>query len=119
MRIRDVQADHYVIPLPTVLSDSTHGTIRGFELVTVRLRDAGGATGVGYTYTVGAGGAAVHALIARDLSPLLIGRDADLIESHWQTMWWGLHYGGRGGAQALAMSAVDVALWDLRARRQG
>jgi L-alanine-DL-glutamate epimerase-like enolase superfamily enzyme len=31
---------------------------------------------------------------------LLVGRDADLIESHWQTMWWGLHYGGRGGAQA-------------------
>ncbi|HVG76601.1 MAG TPA: mandelate racemase/muconate lactonizing enzyme family protein, partial [Patescibacteria group bacterium] len=30
-----------------------------------------------------------------------------------------LHYGGRGGAQALAMSAVDIALWDLRARRQG
>ena len=33
-------------------------------------------------------------------------------------MWWALHYGGRGGAQALAMSAVDIALWDLRARRQ-
>jgi L-alanine-DL-glutamate epimerase-like enolase superfamily enzyme len=56
MRIRELQADHYVIPLPTALSDSTHGTIRGFELVTVRLRDADGAMGVGYTYTVGAGG---------------------------------------------------------------
>ena len=33
-------------------------------------------------------------------------------------MWWALHYGGRGGAQALAISAVDIALWDLRARRQ-
>jgi L-alanine-DL-glutamate epimerase-like enolase superfamily enzyme len=118
MRIRDVQADHYVIPLPTVLSDSTHGTIRGFELVTVRLHDAEGATGVGYTYTVGAGGAAVHALIARDLSPILIGRDADRIEATWQAMWWALHYGGRGGAAALAISAVDIALWDLRARRQ-
>jgi L-alanine-DL-glutamate epimerase-like enolase superfamily enzyme len=118
MRIRDVQADHYVIPLPTVLSDSTHGTIRGFELVTVRLHDAEGATGVGYTYTVGAGGAAVHALIARDLSPILIGRDADRIEATWQAMGWALHYGGRGGAAALAISAVDIALWDLRARRQ-
>jgi L-alanine-DL-glutamate epimerase-like enolase superfamily enzyme len=118
MRIRDVQADHYVIPLPTALSDSTHGTIRGFELVTVRLHDAEGAMGVGYTYTVGAGGAAVHALIARDLVPLLIGRDADRIEATWQAMWWALHYGGRGGAAALAISAVDIALWDLRARRQ-
>ena len=58
--IRDVQADHYLIPLPMALSDSTHGTIRHFELVTVRLRDVEGAEGVGYTYTVGRGGAAIH-----------------------------------------------------------
>src|SRR2546428_5631810 len=118
MRIQHVQTDHYLIPLPTVLPDRTHGTIRGFELVTVRLHDADGAVGVGYTYTVGTGGAAVHALVARDLAPLLAGREAERIEEIWQAMWWALHYGGRGGAQALAISAVDIALWDLRARRQ-
>lgn len=117
--LREVRADHYRIPLPTALSDSTHGTILGFELVTVRVRDADGAEGVGYTYTVGTGGAAVHALVARDLEPVLTGSDADRIESLWQTMWWALHYGGRGGAQSLAVSAVDIALWDLRARRHG
>src|SRR5262249_59082600 len=105
MRIREVQTDHCVIPLPTVLSDSTHGTIRGFELVTVRLHDADGATGVGYTYTVGAGGAAVHVLIARDLGPLLIGRDAECVEAIWRAMWWALHYGGRRGAAAPAAPA--------------
>ena len=119
MTIREIQADHYRIPLPVALSDSTHGTIRHFDLVTVRVRDGAGGEGVGYTYTVGAGGAAVLALVARDLAPLLGGRDPDRIEELWQTMWWTLHYGGRGGAQALAMSAVDIALWDLRARRQG
>jgi L-alanine-DL-glutamate epimerase-like enolase superfamily enzyme len=119
MTIREIQDDHYRIPLPVALSDSTHGIIEGFELVTVRLRDRDGAEGVGYTYTVGAGGAAVHALIARDLAPRLAGREAEDIEALWQTMWWALHYGGRGGAQALAISAVDIALWDLRARRQG
>jgi L-alanine-DL-glutamate epimerase-like enolase superfamily enzyme len=119
MLIRDVRTDHYRIPLPTVLSDSTHGSIAAFELVTVRLRDVEGAEGVGYTYTVGTGGAAIHALVARDLAPLLVGREAERIESLWQAMWWALHYGGRGGAQALAISAVDIALWDLRARRQG
>ena len=119
MLIREVRADHYCIPLPVALSDSTHGTIRSFELVTTRVRDDEGAEGTGYTYTVGAGGAAVHALLARDLAPLLVGRDADRIESLWQAMWWALHYGGRGGAQSLAISAVDIALWDLRARRHG
>ena len=119
MKIRDVATDHYRVPLPVALSDSTHGTIEGFELVTVRLRDADGAEGVGYTYTVGTGGAAVHALLARDLTPRLLGGEAEDIEALWQGMWWALHYGGRGGAQALAISAADIALWDLRARRQG
>jgi L-alanine-DL-glutamate epimerase-like enolase superfamily enzyme len=117
--IRHVEAGHYRIPLPVALSDSTHGSIRAFEVVTARVRDDDGAEGVGYTYTVGTGGAAVHALIARDLAPLLAGRDPGPIEALWQTMWWALHYGGRGGAQALAVSAVDIALWDLRARRHG
>src|SRR5205814_4458864 len=118
MQIHHLQADHYLIPLPTILSDSTHGAITGFELVTVRLHDRDGAVGVGYTYTVGTGGAAVHALLERDLAPVLAGREAERIEDLWQTMWWALHYGGRGGAQALAISAVDIALWDLRTRRQ-
>src|SRR5262245_63704515 len=65
--IANVQADHYLIKLPVVLSDSTHGQITHFELVTVRLRDAEGHEGAGYTYTVGANGAAVHATIQRDL----------------------------------------------------
>jgi len=83
------------------------------------VRDAGGGEGVGYTYTVGTGGGAVHSLIARDIAPLLSGRDADRIEELGQAMWWALHYGGRGGLVALAISAVDIALWDLRARRHG
>jgi L-alanine-DL-glutamate epimerase-like enolase superfamily enzyme len=118
MPIEAIQTDHYLIPLPVALSDSTHGTIRGFELVTVRVRDHEGVEGVGYTYTVGAGGAAIRALVERDVTPHLIGRDAERIEELWQAMWWALHYGGRGGAAVLAISAVDIALWDLRARRQ-
>jgi L-alanine-DL-glutamate epimerase-like enolase superfamily enzyme len=119
MLIESLHADHYRIPLPVVLSDSTHGRIPAFELVTVRVRNADGAEGVGYTYTVGTGGAAIAALLARDLAPMLVGREAERIEEIWQAMWWALHYGGRGGAQMLAISAVDIALWDLRARRQG
>src|SRR5438128_4521996 len=118
MQIKDIRADHYRIPLPVVLSDSTHGSIPAFELITVRVRDADGAEGVGYTYTVGTGGAAVLALLGRDLAPRLVGREAERIAEIWQAMWWALHYGGRGGAQMLAMSAIDIALWDLRARRQ-
>src|SRR3954468_8169313 len=99
----NIHAEQYRIQLPVVLSDSTHGRIPAFELVTVRVRDAGGAEGVGYTYTVGTGGAAIHALLTRDLSPVIVGHDAERIEEVWQAMWWALHYGGRGGAQVLAI----------------
>ncbi len=117
--LASLESGLYRIQLPVALSDSTHGTITHFELVTVRLRDSDGAEGVGYTYTVGTGGAAVRTLIDEGLRPVLIGRDAEQTEALWQTMWWRLHYGGRGGSVSLAVAACDIALWDLKARRYG
>ncbi len=49
MTIAKVQADHYRIPLPVTLSDSTHGEITHFELIALRIRDSEGAEGLGYT----------------------------------------------------------------------
>ena len=118
-RIAALDAGLYRIPLPTVLTDSTHGEMTAFQLITVRLLDGDGAEGVGYTFTVGMGGAAVHALVERDLKPILLGRDPSRIEALWRDMWWHLHYGGRGGQTSLAISAVDMALWDLSAKRAG
>jgi len=117
MAITSLDTALYRIELPVPLSDSTHGTMTHFELVTVRLRDSDGAEGVGYTYTTGAGGAAVHALIDQGLRPVLMGADPDRIEALWTKMWWRLHYGGRGGSVSLAVSAADIALYDLKARR--
>ena len=119
MRIATVDTALFRIELPVPLSDSTHGTMTHFELVTVRLRDSDGAEGVGYTYTTGAGGAAVHALIDQGLRSVLTGADPDQIEALWTRMWWKLHYGGRGGSVSLAVSACDIALFDLKAKRLG
>ncbi|HKI99636.1 MAG TPA: mandelate racemase/muconate lactonizing enzyme family protein [bacterium] len=116
--ITSVQCDCYRIPLPVTLSDSTHGDITHFQLITVRLRDREGAEGLGYTYTVGAGGVAIRELIRRDLAPLLLGAEPERSEALWERMWWHLHYVGRGGLAIHAISAADIALWDLKARRQ-
>ena len=119
MKIISIQTDHYHIPLPTVLTDSTHGEIPYFELVTAKVRCDTGDEGLGYTYTIGKGGAAIHALLERDVVPGLLGADARCIEELWEQMWWRLHYVGRGGIAVWAISAVDIALWDLKARRAG
>ncbi len=116
-KIATVTSQLFQIPLETVLSDSTHGEIPHFELVTVTVRDTDGAEGVGYTYAVNSGAAAFHALIEGYLAPLLVGQDPARIEHLWQQMWWKVHYSGRGGHATSAISAVDIALWDLKARR--
>ena len=115
--IASLRSDFYRIPLPVVLTDSTHGEMTYFELITVRIVDGDGAEGVGYTYTVGAGGGGIHDMIRRDLTPVLLGQPTGNTEALWQKMWWTLHYGGRGGQSASAISAVDIALWDLKAKR--
>jgi L-alanine-DL-glutamate epimerase-like enolase superfamily enzyme len=118
-KLTSVESGFFRIPLPEVLTDSMHGEMRAFELNTVRLRDADGAEGVGYTFTVGRNGAAVDAILSREMPEIFGGEEADHIERLWLKGWWALHYGGRGGPTVLAISAFDMALWDLKAKRAG
>lgn len=115
--IQSVRSDFYRVPLEVVLSDSTHGSIPHFELVTVRIVDSDGVEGMGYTYAVNSGAAAFRALIDGYLAPVIVGRDPDESERLWQDMWWAVHYSGRGGHATSAISAIDIAIWDLRAKR--
>ena len=118
-KLRTIESGFYRIKLPVVLTDSMHGVMRAFELVTTRVRDTDGAEGVGYTFTVGRNGSTVLATLRDEIAEVAAGEDADRIEHLWQRVWWALHYGGRGGPTVLALSAFDMALWDLKARRAG
>jgi L-alanine-DL-glutamate epimerase-like enolase superfamily enzyme len=118
-RLTSIEPAFYRIPLPVILTDSTHGEIRAFELNSIRLRDSDGAEGVGYTFTVGRNGAAIDAILRREMPEIFAAAEADPIEALWQKAWWALHYGGRGGPTVLAISAFDMALWDLKAKRAG
>ncbi len=115
-QIQRVEADLFTIPLAEVLSDAKHGDHTHFELITVCVTLADGLEGTGYCYTGGRGGHAVKAVIDHDLAPLLIGRDAGAVGDLFDLMYGHLHYVGRGGIAGFAISAVDIALWDLRGR---
>lgn len=118
MAIEAVEARRFRIPLEKPLTDATHGAMTAFDLILVEVR-AGGGTGLGYTYTVGQGGSAILALVRDDLAPLLEGEDEGRIEALWARMWGALHYVGRGAPASFAVAAVDVALWDLKAKGAG
>ena len=116
-KIVNITTDLFRIPLPVTLTDATHGEMKEFDLITVQIRDSEGAEGIGYTY-VGQSSATPICEIIESYKDLLIAEDADRIEYLWQKMWWELHYSGRGGPVSFAISVIDIALWDLKSRKQ-
>jgi L-alanine-DL-glutamate epimerase-like enolase superfamily enzyme len=89
------------------------------ETPIVTITDSDGATGTGYSYTIGTGGSSVMRLLADHLAPRIVGRDADTIEAIWRELEFATHATTIGAITAIALAAIDVALWDLRARKQG
>ena len=73
-----------------------------------------GAIGTGYSYTIGTGGSSVMRLLADHLAPRLIGKDAERIEAIWRELEFATHATTIGAISALALAAIDTALWDLR-----
>ncbi|MCM2475111.1 mandelate racemase/muconate lactonizing enzyme family protein [Rhizobium sp. CG5] len=88
------------------------------ETPLVTITDSDGARGTGYSYTIGTGGSSVMRLLADHLGPRLIGRDADQIEAIWHELEFATHATTIGAITAIALAAIDTALWDLRARKQ-
>jgi L-alanine-DL-glutamate epimerase-like enolase superfamily enzyme len=89
------------------------------ETPIVRITDSDGATGSGYSYTIGTGGASVMKLIERSLAPALLGRDAAEVERIWRDLMFLTHATTVGAITAIAQAAIDTALWDLRCRKAG
>ena len=119
MKIAKVTPRLFHVPLDEVLVDAKHGDHTHFELVTATVTLSDGSSGTGYTYTGGKGGQAIRAMIAHDLAPFLEGQDAEGVEALYEAMQWHVHYVARGGIASFAISAVDIALWDLRGQARG
>jgi L-alanine-DL-glutamate epimerase-like enolase superfamily enzyme len=100
----------YRIPTDAPESD---GTLEwdATTLVTVRAA-AGGTTGFGYGYA----DTATAKLIVDVMAPLLTGRDALAINARWRDMAVAIRNLGRPGICSMAISAVDTALWDAKAK---
>jgi L-alanine-DL-glutamate epimerase-like enolase superfamily enzyme len=89
------------------------------ETPMVRIIDADGAVGTGYSYTIGTGGSSVCRLIDDHLAAALIGREAEGIEGLWRTLFFRVHATTVGAITSIALAAIDTALWDLRAQKSG
>ena len=92
-------------------------TCPGRNFVTLKITTADGVYGLGDA-TLNGRELAVAAYLQDHVCPLLIGRDAHRIEDIWQYLYRGAYW--RGGPVGMtAIAAVDVALWDIKAKAAG
>jgi mannonate dehydratase len=87
------------------------------NFVTLKITTADGLTGLG-DGTLNGRELAVASYLEDHLVPCLIGRDSERIEDTWQYFYRGAYW-RRGPVTMAAIAAVDVALWDLKAKRAG
>ncbi|OUS35792.1 mandelate racemase [Rhodobacterales bacterium 56_14_T64] len=85
----------------------------------VTVYDSDGASGTGYSYTIGTGGPSVMALLEHTLAPALIGKDPDRIDGIWRDLLFLTHATSVGAITSLALAAIDTALWDLKCKKAG
>lgn len=86
------------------------------QIIWVQVHTDTGLVGLGETYYASS---TVDAAVHDHFGPVLIGRDPFAIERHWQTMFALSDHAGYGGAEMRAISALDMALWDIKGQALG
>jgi L-alanine-DL-glutamate epimerase-like enolase superfamily enzyme len=122
-RITDVALSSVTLPLKHAISDAKVLTGRQRPMTEVaflfaEIRTEAGHEGLGFSYSKRAGGRAQFAH-ANEIAADLIGEDPNDIGRLWTKLVWAGASVGRSGAATQAIAAVDVALWDLKAKRAG
>jgi L-alanine-DL-glutamate epimerase-like enolase superfamily enzyme len=111
--VETVEVSAFTVPTDEPESDGT-AEWDSTTIVVVELR-AGGESGLGYTYAPAAAGK----LVEEKLADVVKEQDAFALGEAWEAMATALRNAGRPGIGFCALSAVDLALWDLKARLLG
>lgn len=122
-RIESVKLSSITLPLKNPISDAKVLTGRQKPMTEVaflfaEVRTEQGHEGIGFSYSKRAGGPAQFAH-AKETAPVLIGEDPNDIAKIWTKLVWAGASVGRSGVATQAIAAVDIALWDLKAKRAG
>ena len=113
MKITDIKTTVLSIPhLPGIQDATIRHRGQGRVVSFVHVLTDQGLEGLG----TGGGGQAARAVIEGSFKPILLGQDPLQIEKLWDDMFWAIRGVGRKGLAFCALSAVDIALWDLKAK---
>jgi mannonate dehydratase len=103
--------------MPTITAARVIVTCPGRNFVTLWIDTDAGVHGLGDA-TLNGRELAVASYLTDHVIPCLIGRDAHRIEDTWQYLYRGAYW-RRGPVTMSAIAAVDVALWDIKAKLAG
>lgn len=121
--IRHVKLSTATLPLATPISDAKVFTGRQKPMTEVvflfaEIVTEQGVSGLGFSYSKRAGGPAQYAH-AREVAEMMIGEDPNDIAKLYNKLLWAGASVGRSGVATQALAALDIALYDLKAKRAG
>lgn len=119
MRIIKAETFGLHVPLGRTIQDATY-TFKVWGLSGVILHGETGTQGTGFAGLEGTGEEQVKSVLENYYIPVVLNRDSLDVRQIWNDCYWGkAHWFGRGGITQLALSALDIALWDLNSKAAG
>ncbi len=115
VKLSTIRAD---VPLARPIRTAIH-EIRSVGALLVAIDAGDGLVGEGYLFAPGTRQLGVFEEMVLSFSPALIGADPEMSEALWRQLWGGINFYGHKGVSVFALSAVDMALWDLRGKALG
>ncbi|MGY2399309.1 mandelate racemase/muconate lactonizing enzyme family protein [Pseudomonas sp. SDO5271_S396] len=116
--IKSIEVCAASVPLDKVTSFSSR-TVTNRHYGLVKVRSADGIEGIGFCYVGSAAGELFRVAVEQLLGPILIGKDSLAVEGLWKDMYQEALLQGRMGTVMRALSALDIALWDMNAKHAG
>jgi L-alanine-DL-glutamate epimerase-like enolase superfamily enzyme len=117
-RIASITTYSVSYPLDAPMADALH-YIPGRAALLVEVGTDDGKVGVGESAVYGGAASVTEALVHDVLAPRVLGADPTRPELLWQRMVWPSHQLGTGGALPMALSGIDIAVWDLLGQLAG
>ncbi len=118
MKITDVRTMLVNIPFAKPLRTSIHS----FEYagcVLVFMDTDEGMTGESYVFSFNLARLEVFRAMIQSYQPEVVGEDPRYTEKIWQKIWQGINFYGHKGVTLFALSAIDVACWDIKGKAAG
>ena len=119
MTIRDIRITKLRMDWPEDRWMDGHSLGPTRDLLVLEVETAGGLVGMGYLHPLSPALHTLEACLKEAIIPRVIGRDATAVSAIWSDLYRATTTIGRAGIAVMALSAIDIALWDLVGKQAG